>query len=98
MSAAHINQSVKHTKKKIFWGSFTWKGVGSLMPVEVMMNTDRYIDVLTPKAFSDLKRIFPNGKGIFQQDLASCHSSKKATNVFRENKVQVLEWPGNSPD
>ena len=46
LSASHINHSVKHPQKKTFWGSFSWKGVGSLVPVEGMMNTDRYIDVL----------------------------------------------------
>ena len=66
----------------MFWGSFTWKSVGSLVPAEGMMNTDRYIDVLTRKAFPDLKKMFPNGKEIFQQDLAPCHSSKKTTEVF----------------
>ena len=32
--------------------------------------------------------------------MSPCHSSKKkkTAKVFRENKVQVLEWPKNSPD
>ena len=62
LSAAHINQFVKHSKKKMFWGKFTRKGVGSLVAVEGTMNTERDIDVLTLKAFPDLKRMFPNRK------------------------------------
>ena len=101
--AAHINQSVKNPKKKMLWESFTWKSVWSVIPVEGMMNIDRYINVLTRKAFPDLKKMFPNGKGIFQQDLAPCHSSKeeekkKKHYSFCEKKAQVVEWPENSPD
>ena len=68
ISASHVNQSVKHPQKKMFWESFTWKGVGFLVPVKGIMNTARYIDVLRRRAFPDLKRVFPDGNGIFQQD------------------------------
>ena len=40
-----------YLERKMFWGSFTWKGVWSLVPVEGMINTDRYIDVLRRRAF-----------------------------------------------
>ena len=82
----------------MFGGSFTWKGVGFLVPVIGMMNTDQYIDILRRRAVSDLKKVLPGGNGIFQQDLALCHSSRKTTKVFLENRVQLLEWLGNSPD
>ena len=97
LSASHINQPVKDPQKKMFWGSFTWKEIGSLVPGEGMMNTDRYIDVLRRRA-PDLKGVFPDGNGIFQQDLAPCHFLRKTTKVFLKNKVQILEWPGNFPD
>ena len=32
------------------------------------------------------------------QDGASCHPSKVATEFLKENKISVLEWPGNSSD
>ena len=98
LTSHHINESVKHPPKKMFWGGFTWKGVGSLVPIEGMMNTDKYIDVLKRRAFPDLKRAFPDENGIFQQDLAPCHSSRKTVKFFQENQVSVLDWPGNSPD
>ena len=98
LTSHHINESVKHPPKKMFWGGFTWKGVGSLVVIEGMMNTDKYIDVLKRRAFPDLKRAFPGENGIFQQDLAPCHSSRKTVKFFQENQVSVLDWPGNSPD
>jgi len=34
----------------------------------------------------------------FQQDLAPCHASKKVKTFVKKQNVNVLEWPGNSPD
>jgi transposase len=34
----------------------------------------------------------------FRQDGAPCHKSKKITDFLKENKLQVIDWPGNSPD
>ena len=94
----HINQTVKHPQKKMFWGSFSFNGVGSLYPVSGMMNADKYIDVIQHKVVRDMQTAFPDGRGIFQQDLAPCHAAKKVKKVFQENQIKVLEWPGNSPD
>jgi len=33
----------------MFWGSFSFSGVGSLMPIEDMMNSKKYIDVIERK-------------------------------------------------
>ena len=35
---------------------------------------------------------------IFQHDSAPCHTSKHCKNWFNENWIEVLSWPGNSPD
>ena len=32
------------------------------------------------------------------QDGAPCHRSKVAKNFLNDNNIQLLEWPGNSPD
>ncbi|KAG1674513.1 CD63 antigen [Nymphon striatum] len=45
-----------------------------------------------------MKRDFPDGDGIFQQDLAPCHTSCKMRTFFEESGLEVLDWPGNSPD
>ena len=41
-------------------------------------------------------RRFPVGLGIFQQDLAFCHTSRKVKNIFALNNISVLDWLGNS--
>ena len=45
-----------------------------------------------------MNRLFPDGSGVFQQDLAPCHTSKQVKKFMNENHIKVLKWPGNSPD
>ena len=42
----HLNQQAKHPPQKMFWACFSYKGVGSLFPVQGMMKSDQYIEVL----------------------------------------------------
>ena len=41
LSPCHFNQVVKHPLKKMLWGCCSFCGVGSLVPVDGMMNSDR---------------------------------------------------------
>jgi transposase len=34
----------------------------------------------------------------FLQDRASCHTSKKVMGFLREERITLMDWPGNSPD
>ena len=63
-----------------------------------MMNSEKYLDVPTKKVIPEMARKFPIGSGIFQQDLAPCHTSRKVKNSINLNNISVLYWPGNSPD
>ena len=62
------------------------------------MNADKYIEVIQCKVVKDMERAFSNGEGIFQQDLAPCHTAKKVKKFFEENHIKILDWPGNSPN
>ena len=94
----HIQQAPKYPPKKMFWGSFNAKGTGRLINVEGMMNSDKYKAVLQTHLLPTMQRDFPDGDGIFQQDLAPCHTSRKMRTFFEESGLTILEWPGNSPD
>ena len=94
----HIQQAPKHPPKKMFWGSFSANGTGRLISVEGMMNSDKYKAVLETHLLPTMRRDFPDGDGIFQQDLAPCHTSRKMRTFFEESGLEVLDWPGNSPD
>jgi len=94
----HIDQRVKHPQKKMFWGCFTVHGPGTLQPVTGMMNGDAYVEVLRRKMIPAMEKHFPAGDGIFQHDLAPCHTSRKVKQFLQENNINMLSWPGNSPD
>lgn len=94
---AHIDQRVKHPDKQMYWGSFSYYGLGSLVPVSGMMNSLKYKDLLQTE-LPKMKAQFPDSDMVFQQDLAPCHVSKLMTRFFAESGLTVLAWPGNSPD
>jgi transposase len=62
-----------------------------------MMNSSKYIKILKSRLLPFLQT-FADGKGTFQRDLVPCHNSKAVKKFIRENKISMLEWPGNSPD
>ena len=62
------------------------------------MNSDTYIEVLQTHLIPEMLKMFPNGNGILQQDLATCHTSKKVKKFMVKNNIKTLKWPGNSPD
>lgn len=98
LTAAHINQTVKHLLKKMFWGCFSYKGTGSLVPIEGMMNSLKYKDLLEQRLQAELDKVDANGEAVFQQDSAPCHVSKTMVKYFKDKNISRLEWPGNSPD
>ena len=59
------------------------------------MNGGRYIDVLNEKLQTFIAISDAN---IFQHDSALCHTARIVTEWFREHGIEVLPWPGNSPD
>ena len=82
----------------MYWGCFTYHGVGSITPIHGTMDANKYMPIIKDKVVPGMKETFPDGDGTFQQDLAPCHRAKKVQQVFRDNGVVVLDWPGNSPD
>ena len=80
----HFVQTMKHPDKKMFGGCFSING--SLVPVEGMMNSKAYLQIIKRKVCRELS------------DSAPCHKAKMITNCFKKIKITVLDWPGNSPD
>lgn len=98
LTPSHIDQTVKHPVKKMFWGCFSYMGVGSLVPIEGMMNSQKYKSMLEKCLDKQLQKCQPQGGAILQQDSAPCHKSKEMMAFFKNKKINVLDWPGNSPD
>ena len=62
------------------------------------MDQDKYIETLRKKLVPELRKQFPHGDGVFQQDLAPCHTGCKTKAFMKDNNISTLSWPGNSPD
>ena len=57
------------------------------------MHADKYIEAKSRKVVKDMKRAFPNGRGIFQQGLTPYHTAKKV----KKNHIKVLHWLRSLP-
>ena len=55
--AEHMKQSFKHPPKQMFWGCFSYEGTGCLIPIEGMMNSDRYIRLIETRITHELEII-----------------------------------------
>ena len=93
----YTQKTVKHPDGIMVWGCYSSKGRGGLyfLPKNTTMNGIRYIEVLEDHLLSFIKI---HGTSIFQHDSAPCHKAKLVTSWLISKNVDVLEWPGNSPD
>lgn len=92
--------TMKQPVSVMIWGCMSRSSVGRIAVLDGIINADRYIrEVLETKLLQSAKDMFGDGGNfIFQQDGAPCHTAKKSMQWFRDNGVEVLSWPGNSPD
>lgn len=91
-------QTVKHPVGVMVWGCFSHSGLGRIKFIKGTMNSDGYEEIVRTEVTRSARDMFGDQPWIFQQDLAPCHTSKKMTRVFDELGMEVLPWPGNSPD
>jgi len=98
---------MKHPTSIMIWGCMAAGGVGRICIVEGTVNARKYIDsILAPKMLPSARALFPddpenpnqNPDFVFQQDNAPCHIAQACQAWFQTNGIQVLPWPGNSPD
>jgi len=94
----NTTRSVKHPASIMLWGCMTSQGLGRKIFVKGMINSLKYQEILSEGLVSTLEDINSEDEWIFQQDLASPHTSKSTRNWFIDNDINTLEWPANSPD
>ena len=93
--------TVKHGggNNLMVWGCMGWNGVGMLIEVEGKMNADQYCQILGDGVVESFEKLeMEEGERYFQQDNDPKHTSRKATEWFEDNDIQVLSWPAQSPD
>ena len=80
------------------WGCINARGVGILSKVDGRLNGETYIDILeNPLIPTTHMLAIPYG-WIFQQDNATCHTSRLVNDWFAEENITVMDWPAQSPD
>lgn len=96
----HLQHLYKHGGGSVMlWGCFLWDGPGYITRINGHLNAELYCDILEEelknsaiyygRSMQDL---------ILQQDNDPKHTSKLASNWFKNNKINVLDWPSYSPD
>ena len=89
--------TVKHPPSQMVWGAMSRNGVAALsfLPPGTTINEPKYVQMLSEKLKLNLQ---VHNCQIFMQNGAPCHRSKVAKNFLDSNNIDLLEWPGNSPD
>lgn len=93
--------TMKHPETVNIWGCFSAKGLGSLavIPKNVRMNKEWYLDVLEHHLIPTIEDQFGDSDCYFQDDGAPCHRAKVVKDWFTEQNIgSLVIWPGNSPD
>ena len=94
-----VQSAVKHGGGGIMvWGCINARGVGILSKVDGRLNGEAYIEILENALIPTTHMLaIPNG-WIFQQDNATCHTSRLVNDWFAEENITVIDWPAQSPD
>src|SRR5882762_2170840 len=93
--------TVKHGggNNLMVWGCMGWNGVWVLTEVQGIMNAEQYCDILDEGVVESFEKLeMLEGERMFQQDNDPKHTSKKATKWFKDNSIDVMVWPAQSPD
>ncbi|KAK3552257.1 hypothetical protein QTP86_006082 [Hemibagrus guttatus] len=90
---------VKHGGGSIMWWEcFSAAGTGRLVRIEGKMNAAMYRDILDENLLQSALDLRLGRRFIFQQDNDPKHTAKITKEWLRDNSVNVLEWPSQSPD
>ena len=81
------------------WAGITQFAKTQLVVLHENVNANSYINtVLQPVVLPFLRRQFPNGHCLFQQDNAPAQRDRLTTQFFIQNSITVMDWPALSPD
>lgn len=95
----NLKKTVKHGGGSIMvWGCFAANGVGELVLVEGIMTGASYVELVRNNVQKSARKLHLGRRFVFQQDNDPKHTSKIAKEYFKKSKINVLDWPPQSPD
>ena len=94
-----VQATVQHGGGGIMvWGCISRKGMGILEKVNGRLDGNGYIYILENALVPTRDMLSMPRRWIFQQDNATCHTSKLVKQWFKDENITVMNWPVQSPD
>lgn len=94
-----VIRTVKHPPSVMIWSCISAEGPGPIYFVEGTMRSNQYINVLRNVLLPYLETLqHPKEEYVFMQDGAPCHTSRASMDCLNSLGLEILPWPGNSPD
>ena len=94
----HVDREPRVKANVMFWGCITYSGVGTLVPVNGNINSQKYIDILEANLRPVVAKVFSDRPWIFQDDNATPHTSQLTRQWKTDNNIPAISWPAQSPD
>ena len=100
LTQQHVNGTVKFGGGSLMiWGCMTAHGVGYMCKVDGRMDGEMYRNILEDYIFKTVEYYdMDRARFVFQQDNDPKHTCKLAKDWIKDNQVEVLDWPAQSPD
>ncbi|GBN37511.1 Transposable element Tcb2 transposase [Araneus ventricosus] len=82
------------------WGVCNWRDMGPLIRLDTTLTGDRYVSILSGHLHPFMSIVYSDGLGEFQQDNATPHTSRIATEWLQEHSSDFrhFRWPPKSSD
>lgn len=87
----------KIRQKVMAWGGFSIQGRTPFYTFTKIMDSEMYIQILKDYLLPTAHRMF-GSRWRLVQDNDPKHKSKKTMEFLSQRKIEVLDWPANSPD
>ena len=87
-----LRGTVKHQKKIMAWGCFSWYGVGALYHIKGILNKEKYRQIVIHHMRPSARRL-QGDDFVFQHDNDPKHTSHLVDNYLQNQQIQVLTWP-----
>ena len=96
----HVQGTFKHGGGSLmFWGCMTWNGAGQACKIEGTLDSTLYCEILSDNLLGTADYFqMDRDYFVFQQDNDPKHTSRLAKDWFNQNRVNLMDWPPQSPD
>ncbi|GFQ89595.1 transposable element Tcb2 transposase [Trichonephila clavata] len=82
------------------WGVCSWRKMGPLIRLDTTLTADRYVSILSDHLHPFISIVHSDGIGEIQQDNATPHTSRIATEGLQEqsSEFRLFRWSPKSPE